>query len=200
MERYTGQRNLYVIGKYKDYILDKLSRNKDFQLAVLGYEVEETDETDYEEIFDEYLYGYAFSEDAADINKVYVCIDITVPYTDGTTFKDLYIYAYVFAPKNFVKWKKDNPDEQDVREQLEARGYCGNKIDMITDIIDRELNGNKDMTIGKLTYANKDPVTIFNAQQGSYGKLITYYGCDFNVPSDSLIRHDYKDGELDYEG
>ena len=68
---------------------------------------------------------------------------------------------------------------------------------MITDIIDRHLNGLSGMTIGKLTYAPRDAMTIFNAQQGYYGKLLTYFGSDFATLSPSAIRSDYKDGELD---
>lgn len=197
MKRDAGQRNLYVVGKYKEAIADMLYRDKDFQLAVLGYEVEETDDTDYENIFDEYIYDYAFSEDTATKSKVYTCIDITIPYADGTTFKDLYIYAYVFAPKNYVKWDRSNKDEMAIRRILRSRGYRGNKIDMVADIIDRHLNGLSGLTIGKLTYAPRDPMTIFNAQQGYYGKLLTYFGSDFATLPPSAIRSDYKDGELD---
>ena len=207
MKRFTGQRNLYVVGQYKQAIVDMLYRDKDFQLAVLPKTLREgiqkdidengEDSVDYESYFDEYVYDYAFSEDTAFESKVYTCIDITIPYADGTTFKDLYIYAYVFAPKNFVKWNRSDKEERAIRRTLESRGYCGNKVDMITDIIDRHLNGLSGMTIGKLTYAPRDAMTIFNAQQGYYGKLLTYFGSDFATLSPSAIRSDYKDGELD---
>ena len=206
MERFKGQRNLYVIGQYKDYIINELSKDEDFQLAILDEETykqlkeaeKNGNDIDYKSLFENYVYDYAFSPDTAEDNKIYVCVDITVPYADGTTFKDLYIYSYVFAPKSYIRWNKDIKYDKKVLGILKSRGYCGNKVDVITDIIDRKLNGMTGMTIGKLAFAHRDPVTIFNAQQGYYGKLITYIGSDINIlPSEAIIE-EYKDGELDF--
>lgn len=214
-ERLPNHRNMYVIGAYKQRLLDLLKLDKDFQLALLHRTIEPPKNESEEkyitkQLFKDHVYDHAFVPGTSNEERIFVCMEVTCPYADGTTFKDLYIQIYVFTPKMKVNWD-DTSDEEFIDEKngiytdtsvqgmLEAEGYIGNKIDMVVDIIDRKLNGLKHLSLGKLTLAPRDGLRIFSYVDGYYGKQLTYTASDFNLLPPSALHDNYKDGKPDYD-
>lgn len=213
--RLPNQRNMYVIGAYKQRLLDLLKLDQDFQLALLHQYLEPpTNESERKyitnQVFKDYVYDHAFVPGTSNEERIFVCMEVTCPYSDGTTWKDLYIQVYVFTPKMKVRWD-DTSDEEfidkaetiyteaAVQGMLEADGYIGNKIDMVVDIIDRKLNGLKHVALGKLTLSPRDGLRIFSYVDGYYGKQLTYTASDFNLLPPSALHKNYKEGKPDYD-
>ena len=199
--RAKNQRNMYVIGAYKKQLLDLLRLNNDFQQALLHKEFPEPNPYEINKInksyFKEYVYDHAFVPGTTTEDRIFVCMEITNPYADGIVFKELYIQIYIFTPKMSVQW--ESAEECSVEEELEKRGYIGNKIDMVVDIIDRQINGLEHLSLGKITLSPRDGLRIFSYVDGYYGKQLTYTARDFNLLPPSALHENYKDGEPDYD-
>ncbi len=189
--RQPSQRNMYMIGAYKDFLINILASNEDMQIAISGKN------NSYQETRSK-IYDYAFAPDVSDNSDVYICLDITVPSIFNNSLKELMIQIYVFSPKSFVDWK--NGDWQDVSLELNKRGYCGNRIDTIVDIIDREINDRRNVGLGRIHLNEREPLSIFNHQSGFYGKCLVYRTVDFNILPSSTIQYEYKDGQVDWSG
>lgn len=197
-ERLEGQRNMYVVGAYKKNLLSRLKLNKDFQLALLNTELDSSTPKDKKIIlnqsFKECVFDHAFVPGTTTEEHIFVCMEVTCPYADAVTWKDLYIHFYIFTPKMSVQWETD--DELETRSILESRGYIGNKIDMIVDIVDRQINGLKHEALGSIKLAPREGMQIFSYVDGYYGKQLTYMATDFNLLPSSVIKSDYENGEL----
>lgn len=195
--RQPGQRNMYVVGAYKDELLKELRNNPDFQRALLGYELDsKLTPKQVKESFKECVFDHAFVPGTTVEEHIFVCMEIICPYADAVTWKDLYIYIYVFTPKMSVQWDEYDQDEMETCLTLEQRGYIGNKIDMVVDIIDRRINGFENLSLGKIRLAPRDGMQIFSYVDGYYGKQLTYTATDFNLLPPNEIRNMHTNGEL----
>ena len=196
--RQAGQRNMYVVGAYKKQLLDELRNNPDFQLALLGSELSpEPTPKQVRKAFKHNVFDYAFTPGTTTEERIFTCIEVTCPYADGITWKNLYIHVYVFTPKMSVAWNEDSDDEDLICSTLEQRGYIGNKIDMVVDIIDRKINGFENLALGKIKLASREGMGVFSYIDGYYGKQLTYEATDFNLLPPEEIRNMYTNGELD---
>lgn len=195
--RQAGQRNMYVVGAYKDELLKELRNNPDFQLALLGDELKpELTPKQVKQSFKECVFDHAFVPGTTVEEKIFVCMEIVCPYADAVTWKDLYIYIYVFTPKMAVQWNEEQDKEIKISSTLEQRGYIGNKIDMVVDIIDRRINGFENLSLGKIRLAPRDGMQIFSYVDGYYGKQLIYTATDFNLLPSNVISDMYANGEL----
>lgn len=198
-KRGAGQRNMYVVGAYKEKLLDELKLDPDFQVALLGHTLNTSSakEKDFvlREAFEDCVFDHAFVPNTETEEQIFVCMEVTCPYADAVTWKDLYIYVYVFTPKKLVKW--NTCSEMKTKTYLEERGYIGNKIDMVVDIIDRKINGYSGLALGSIRLAPRDGMQIFSYVDGHYGKQLTYTATDFNLLPPNVIQGDYLDGEIE---
>lgn len=196
--RQPGQRNMYVVGAYKKKLLDELKNEPDFQLALLGNELsQELTPRQVKKSFKENVFDYAFAPGTTTEERIFVCMELTCPYADAVTWKDLYIHIYVFTPKMSVAWDESKEDEDRVSSELEQRGYIGNKIDMVVDIIDRKINGFKNLALGSIRLAPREGMQVFSYIDGYYGKQLTYTATDFNLLPPDVIKGMYTEGKLD---
>lgn len=196
--RQPEQRNMYVVGAYKDELLTELRNNSDFQLALLGSQLpEKTTPNQIKESFKDRVFDYAFVPGTTTDERIFVCMEVTCPYADAVTWKDLYIHIYVFTPKMSVQWDMTKAEEKNTYYGLLSEGYIGNKIDMVVDIIDRKINGFKNLALGSIRLAPREGMQIFSYVDGYYGKQLTYTATDFNLLPPNEIREMYAGGELD---
>ena len=195
--RQPEQRNMYVVGAYKDQLLTELRNNKDFQLALLGTELsQDLTPNQIKKSFKECVFDYAFTPGTTTDEHIFVCMEVTCPYAEAVTWKDLYIHIYVFTPKMSVQWDMTQSDEKNAYYGLLERGYIGNKIDMVVDIIDRNINGFEHLALGKIRLAPREGMQVFSYIDGYYGKQLIYSATDFNLLPSEAIRK-YADGDLD---
>lgn len=201
-KRTPGQRNMYVVGMYKERLLHELMQDEDFHTALQGVlddnkenAPESFDAEDQElfKSFKESVYDYAFVPGTTNVKNIFVCMEITCPYADAVTWKDLYIHVYVFTPKMSVAW---SDAESTTRNALITKGYVGNKIDMVVDIVDRKLNGFKDLALGSIRLAPREGMQVFSYIDGYYGKQLTYTATDFNILPPDVIKGDYTNGSI----
>lgn len=196
--RQAGQRNMYVVGAYKEQLLDELRNNTDFQLALLGGELsQDLTPKQVKKSFENNVFDYAFTPGTTTEDRIFVCMEVTCPYADAVTWKDLYIHIYVFTPKMSVSWNDEKEDDVRISSMLEQRGYIGNKIDMIVDVIDRKINGFKNLALGSIKLSPREGMQVFSYIDGYYGKQLTYSATDFNLLPSEEIRNMHYNGAVD---
>lgn len=196
MERDFGQRNLYVIGAYKEKVIELLKENVDLQLALtgkcIGKDTTVKERAEIKKAVDNCIYDYAFVPNTITDERIYICVEIVCPYATAGSWKELYTYVYVFTPKNVVNW-----GESEIADKLINKGYIGNKIDVVTDMVDRTLKGRTDFGLGKIEMAPRDGMQIFSYVDGYYGKQLTYKSTEFNIDIPAILHEEYKNGKLD---
>lgn len=194
--RQPEQRNMYVVGAYKDELLTELRKDPDFQLALLGSSLpDKITPNQIKESFKDCVFDYAFVPGTTTDERIFVCMEVTCPYADAVTWKDLYIHIYVFTPKMSVQWDMARDGEKNTYYGLVSEGYIGNKIDMVVDIIDRKINGFKNLALGSIRLAPREGMQIFSYVDGYYGKQLTYTATDFNLLPPSALQYTHSDGE-----
>lgn len=82
----------------------------------------------------------------------------------------------MFTSKNLVRITDETvPSINDIEMMGYNAGHYGNRIDILCDIIDRILNGNKKIKgIGNIEPAKRGFCTIFSPSNKYYGKSLKY--------------------------
>lgn len=160
--------NLYIASQYKNTITHLLLQNKDFIKFVKP-----------EDIFD-----YDFADDSTAEEKTFVFIETEIPAVRQNIFTDFNLYVYVFAAKSLVPITDNTiPSADEVNEM----GYCGNRIDLLCDIIDRTLNGSESIQgIGDVKPSPENYVTNYRPNSNYYGKCLKYTISNYNKGGDSV--------------
>ena len=153
--------NLYELGKYKNTVISVICGNDDICKAIFGdsYNVSDIDD----ELFGEQVLPYLFVPGAQEDAKVYVCVETAIPRTIGFELKDVKLIVQVVCHKDLIKYRK--------------KGYSGNRTDILSDMVNRQLNSSRDFGIGRLKLESVD---IINTDK-FYGRSMIYKCPDFNV-------------------
>ena len=151
--------NLFELGRYKQTLLEKIHKSKDIIDAILPSGYSPYDVTD---LLKEHLFSFLFVEGTQKEEKSYICLDTRVPRVIDHTYKDVQIIIQVIAHKNILDYEKI--------------GYLGNRVDIVSDMVDRLIN-NSDL-FGS-TRLQLNGVEIYNTEK-YYGKTLMYSCVDFN--------------------
>ena len=181
--------NLYTASRYKDIIIDLLLKNKDFvtlmnpspppdshlttQDMLLGGKWV-IDGKGYEE--QGQIFDHDFVDDTTTEEKTFVIVETDIDAVRQNIFVDFVLYIYIFTAKSLIRITDDTiPSIHHVEEMGYHVGHFGNRIDILCDIVDRTLNGNKMLTgIGDVYPAQKDFCTIYSPGNMYYGKCLRY--------------------------
>lgn len=174
MDMTQNQTNLYPLGKDKDIVIKTFMKNEDMVSLILPNYDEATATEDLDVILKEHLFKTISIDNAQIEKKVYVCVETYVPEIENDAIKKIAIIINVFAHQSLI--------DLSVKEQAKflTKGYYGNRVDMLIDVIDRCLNGKRNVGLGRLRLRPRNPIGILQPVNGYYGKSLEYIISDFN--------------------
>lgn len=187
--------NLYTASKYKNTIINLLLNNRDF-ISLLNprkppnelLSIEDMllggtwflNDKKYEE--QGQIFDHNFVDDTTMQEKTFVFVETDIDSIRQDLLIDFNLYVCVFTSKNLVRITNDTiPSINDVEMMGYNAGYYGNRVDILCDIIDRTLNGNRKLKgIGNIEPAPKGFCTIFSPNNKYYGKCLKYVISNLN--------------------
>ncbi len=187
--------NLYNASKYKNVIINLLLKDNDFitlmnppksphkqistQDMLLGgtwfldgikYKVQGQ------------LFDHNFVDETTADDKTFVFVETDIDMIRQNIFTDFNLYICIFTAKNLIKITDNTtPSINEVEEIGYEVGHYGNRIDILCDIVDNILNGNKKLKgIGDVKPAQRGFCTIYLPSNKYYGKCLKYNISNFN--------------------
>ena len=150
------------IGICKQRILTSFINNTDICDVMFNntpYTEDDVDNLIYTQIF-----PYLYIDDTQTETRIYLCVELDIPRFSSGTVKDLQLIIWVYCHKEIMKYSK--------------KGYAGTKVDILADMVERQLRDSYDFGIGKL-----QPISITNfiPNDKYYGRRLTYNVPDFKL-------------------
>lgn len=150
------------IGLYKNRLVSAILNSNNIIQLLLNkdtYSDEEVDDLMYTQIFP-YLYV-----DGTQIEVLsYLCLEVNVPRIPTTTIKDIQIIIWAYCHKDCMKYSK--------------KGFLGTRVDILADMVERELRDSDRFGIGKLRLTS---VSHFFPNNKYYGREMRFTIPDFKV-------------------
>lgn len=150
------------IGLYKNRLVSAILNSNNIIQLLLNkdtYSDEEVDDLMYTQIFP-YLYV-----DGTQIEVLsYLCLEVNVPRIPTTTIKDIQIIIWAYCHKDCMKYSK--------------KGFLGTRVDILSDMVERELRDSDRFGIGKLRLTS---VSHFFPNNKYYGREMRFIIPDFKV-------------------
>lgn len=151
------------IGSYKNKLLSAFIASKDIcDLMMFG--IDSYTEEDIENLIYTQIYPYLYTDDTQDDVLPYLCIEIDVPRIPTRTIKDMKLIVWAYAHKKCMKYSK--------------KGYIGTRVDILADMVERQLRDSDKFGIGKLQL---ESVTYFFPSKIHYGKQLIFTIPDFKI-------------------
>lgn len=148
---------LEELTKYKQEIMKNLCESTEV-IELLSVDPNNTIEYG-EDLICKQIFPYGYVPNIQNKENVFICIDVEVPRTNGSTFKDVAMHLYIFAHHNLMKTPH------------------GTRIDVLADKIDRLLNMKRGLGIGAVQLRS---VKRFMPADTYYGVELCYDVTDFN--------------------
>ncbi len=187
--------NLYNASKYKNVIINLLLKDNDFvtlmspqkpphnQLGIQDMLLGGTwfiDNKKYE--VQGQLFDHNFVTDIIEEEKTFVFVETDIDMIRQNIFTDFNLYICIFTAKTLIRITDGTtPSINEVEEMGYEVGHYGNRIDVLCDIVDGILNGNKKIKgISDVTPAQRGFCTIYSPSIKYYGKCLKYNISNFN--------------------
>lgn len=193
--------NLYNASRYKNKIIDILLESKDF-VALMNppkspHSFLETqdmllggtwflDGKQYE--VQGQLFDHNFVDETTDEEKTFVFVETDIDNISQNLFTDFNLYVCIFSSKSLIKITDDSvPSIEEVEKMgYEVGRYYGNRIDILCDVVDRILNGNKKIRgISDIEPAPRGFCTLYLPNKKYYGKCLKYVISNLNEDGDT---------------
>ena len=192
--------NLYLSSDYKNTIISLLLKNDNF-VKLINPQPSECpkikikdvllggtwiyDGVKYEE--QGHVFDYNFVDKTTTDEKTFVFVETDIDTVRQNMFTDFNLYICIFSAKSLVRITNDTvPSLTDVAEMGYKIPYHGNRVDILCDIVDGILNGNKKIKgIGDVEPAPRGYVTMYCPNSKYYGKCLKYKISNLNMGGDS---------------
>ena len=192
--------NLYLSSDYKNTIISLLLKNDNF-VKLINPQPSECpkikikdvllggtwiyDGVKYEE--QGHVFDYNFVDETTTDEKTFVFVETDIDTVRQNMFTDFNLYICIFSAKSLVRITNDTvPSLTDVAEMGYKIPYHGNRVDILCDIVDGILNGNKKIKgIGDVEPAPRGYVTMYCPNSKYYGKCLKYKISNLNMGGDS---------------
>ncbi len=192
--------NLFIASNYKNTIINLLIKNKDFvtlmnpskppisQLSIEDMLLGGTwffNGKKYQE--QGQVFDHNFVDETTTVEKSFVFVETDIDTIRQNLFTDFNLYVCVFTAKTLVRITDDTiPSINDVEIMGYNCGYYGNRVDILCDVADRILNGNKKIKgIGDVKPADHGFCTIYSPNSKYYGKCLKYNVSNLNESEDA---------------
>lgn len=94
----------------------------------------------------------------------YICVEVDAPIIPTNTIKNMEVYIWSYCHKRHMKYSK--------------KGYSGTRVDILSDMIERQLRTSDKFGIGKLQLKS---VQRFSPNKEYYGRQMIYHIPDFKI-------------------
>ena len=192
--------NLYLSSDYKNTIISLLIKNENFvklinpqpskcsEIKIKDVLLGGTsiyDDVKYEE--QGHVFDYNFVNETTTDEKTFVFVETDIDTVRQNMFTDFNLYICIFSAKSLVRITNDTvPSLTDIAEMGYKIPYHGNRVDILCDVVDGILNGNKKIKgIGDVEPASRGYVTMYCPNSKYYGKCLKYKISNLNMGGDS---------------
>lgn len=148
------------MGAYKNKLLSAFINSGEICQLLLDrpqYTAADAEKLIYSQIF-----PYLYSDEAQTENLTFLCVEVDVSGIPTNTVKDMKLTVWAYCHKDSMKYSQD--------------GYLGTRVDILSDMVERQLRGLNAFGIGKLQL---ESVTHFSPGDKYYGKQLVYHLPDF---------------------
>lgn len=121
------------IGAFKNLFLSSIINSHDICSLLLNKE--EFSEEEKESLVYERVFPFLYIDDIQTSVESYICFEVTIPRCSGT-IKNLQLNVLCCCHKDYMNYKK--------------RDYIGTRVDILSDMVEREIHDSKEFGIGKL--------------------------------------------------
>lgn len=187
--------NLYYSSKYKNTIIDILIQNNDFvklinpnmppnkkmlQKEMLLGGIFHIDGKEYKE--QGHIFDHNFIKNTTTSNKTFVIVETDIDEISQNAFVHFNLYIFIFTEKSLVRITDNTiPSINDIEKMGYHTGYYGNRIDILCDIVDKTLNGNKKLKgICSVHPAPRGFCRLYSPNDNYYGKCLNYKITNYN--------------------
>lgn len=150
------------MGSYKNKIVSAFI-NSD-EICELLFNKEPYTEEDVENLIYSQVFPYLYVDETQTEVKTYICFEVDVPRIPTGTVKDMKLIVWAYSHKDGMRYYK--------------KGHSGTKVDILADMIERQLRESNEFGIGKLQLLS---CTYFIPNSKYYGKQMVYNMPDFKV-------------------
>lgn len=181
--------NLYNASKYKNVIINLLLNSNDF-VTLMNPQQPPCNQLEIQDMLlggtwfinkkryeiQGQLFDHNFVDDTTDEEKTFVFVETDIDMIKQNIFTDFNLYICIFTAKSLIRITDDTtPSINQVEEIGYEVGHYGNRIDILCDVIDRILNGNKKLHgISNIEPAQRGFCTIYSPNNKYYGKCLKY--------------------------
>lgn len=150
------------MGSYKNKIVSAFI-NSD-EICELLFNKEAYTEENVEDLIYKQIFPYLYVDETQTEVKTYICFEVDVPRIPTGTVKDMKLIVWAYSHKDGMKYTK--------------KGYSGTKVDILVDMIEKQLRESDKFGIGKPQLLS---CTYFIPNNKYYGKQMVYNMPDFKV-------------------
>lgn len=134
-----------------------------------------------------HVFDHNFVDETTTVEKSFVFVETDIDTIRKNLFTDFNLYVCVFTAKPLIRITDATiPSINDVEMMGYNIGHFGNRVDILCDVVDRILNGNKKLKgIGDVKPAERGFCTIYSPSNKYYGKCLKYNISNLNELEDT---------------
>lgn len=157
-----NRHELYVLGKSKEVVINKLNQSDDLVSLVLGegIPIEDIINTN---IFDTLVIDLTQNE-----AKTYITMESIVSSIENNKIKSIELTIDVFT---HLSCRTLTDDE---KIKYTALGLYGNRIDCVVDLVARTIKDDESIGVSQLKFRERNPMTIIQPNSNYYGKRLYF--------------------------
>ena len=150
------------MGSYKTPLVTALVNSDD--ICELMFNKDPYTEEDVDNLLYTQIFPYLYVDETQTEVKPYICFEVDIPRIPTGTIKDAKLTIWVYSHKDGMRYSKE--------------GYSGTKVDILADMIERQLRESNEFGVGKLQLLS---CTYFIPNSKYYGKQMVYNMPDFKI-------------------
>lgn len=151
------------IGAYKNKLISAFIASKDI-CELLLYGKKNYTEDDIENLIYTQIFPYLYTNETQQETLPYLCVEVDIPRIPTGTIKDMRLIVWAYSHKKCMKYNK--------------KGYLGTRIDILADMVERQLRDSNKFGIGKLELLS---CTYFFPNSEYYGRQMIFSIPDFKI-------------------
>lgn len=151
------------IGAYKNKIISTLLNSEEI-CKVLSSTDKTENKIDSKQFVYSQVFPYLYVDDTQTEVLTYLCIEVDAARFPTATMKDMKIIIWVYCHKECMKYT--------------ASGYIGNRVDILADMVERQLRDSDKYGIGK---PKLESATHFYPNKDYYGRQLIFSMPDFKI-------------------
>lgn len=157
----NGSSVLKDIGSCKQSLYSSFINDPD--ICELLFDKKPYTDDDKEKLFYSQIFPYLYVDETQDETLTYLCFELDIPPSSdksSSTIKNMKMIVLAYCHKDIMQYSKE--------------GYCGTRVDILADMVERKLRNSYDFGIGKPELIS---VTNYFHNNKYYGRQLVY-----NIP------------------